>query len=666
MNKYLCLHGHFYQPPRENPWLNEVELQDSAYPYHDWNERITAECYARNSASRILDSKGRIVDIVNNYSRISFNFGPTLLEWMEKKAPDVYAAILQADKESLERFNGHGSAIAQAYNHTILPLSNSRDLETQVIWGIKDFEQRFKRRPEGMWCGETAVNTEVLEMLATQGIKFTILSPYQAMRYRRMGNEEWHDARGARLDPKRPYLCKLPSGNEITLFFYDGPVSQGVAFERLLESGEKFSGRLVSTFSDSDEPELMHIATDGETYGHHHRFGEMALSYALHHIETEGLANLTVYGQYLEMFPPDYEAEIIENSSWSCSHGVERWRSNCGCNAGGHAGWNQKWRGPLRDAFDWVRDTLAPVYESEMKQYHPRPWELRNHYIDVISNRSEENVEAFFHKYIPKKTGKLDKIKILKLLEMQYHAMLMYTSCGWFFDEVTGLESMQDIYYASRAVQLAASITGDEYEAGFKEHLHLAKSNLPEMKTAAEAFEKQVKPTMLNMLRVGVHYAISSLFTNYPKTSELYCYQAVSKHHEELEAGRQRMGIGQASLKSHLTWETAEITYAVLHLGEHQLFAGVRRYQNQDSFEAMKAELTDSFERSNIHEIIYLLDKHFGAHNYSFWHLFRDDQRKILNSVLKQTLGGVDTLFRRLYETNYPVMQALKQVNMNL
>ncbi len=666
MKKHLCIHGHFYQPPRENPWLNEVELQDSAYPYHDWNDRITAECYARNAASRILGEKDQIVDIVNNYSRISFNFGPTLLEWMAKKQPEAYQAILQADQDSQQRYGGHGSALAQAYNHTILPLSNARDLETQVIWGIRDFELRFGRKPEGMWCGETAVNTEVLEMLALHKIKFTILSPYQARNYRKIGEKEWHDGTGAKIDPRHPYLYRLPSGREIVLFFYDGPVSQGVAFEKLLNSGERFAGRLVGTFSDNEKPELMHIATDGETYGHHHRFGEMALTYALYHIETENLANLTIYGEYLEHYPPEFEAQIIENSSWSCYHGVERWRSNCGCQTGGQPGWNQEWRGPLRKTFDWVRDTLAPVYEAEMGHFASEPWEIRNRYIEVVFNRSEQNVAEFFRVNFKKNLNEQEKITILKLLEMQYHAMLMYTSCGWFFDEVTGLESMQDILYAARALQLASEITGTEYEPDFMEHLAMAESNGPEFKNAAEAYESLVKPTMLDMLRVGVHYAISSLFNNYPAETQLYCYQVKSRHHEELEAGRQRLGIGQASLKSDLTWETAHITYAVLHLGEHQLFAGVRLFQSEEAYQHMRTEIVDSFERSNIHEIIYLLDKHFGAHNYSFWHLFRDDQRQILSSVLETTLVGVDTLFRRLYETNYPIMQALKQVNMNL
>lgn len=343
MERFLCIHGHFYQPPRENPWLEAIEIQDSAYPYHDWNERITAECYAPNSASRELDGEGRIKGIINNYAAISFNFGATLLSWLEKSSPDVYQAILAADRLSMTWRSGHGAALAQVYNHIIMPLASRRDKETQVRWGISDFEHRFQRRPEGMWLAETAVDTETLEVLATAGIAFTILAPHQASRVRKIGVGRWKDVRNARIDPSQAYLCRLPSGKSITLFFYDGPISQAVAFEKLLNSGEAFASRLRSGFSNRrTHPQLVHIATDGETYGHHHRFGEMALTHALNHIKGDGLTQLTNYGEFLELHPPTFEVSFIENSSWSCSHGVERWKSDCGCNSGGQNDWNQQ------------------------------------------------------------------------------------------------------------------------------------------------------------------------------------------------------------------------------------------------------------------------------------------------------------------------------------
>ena len=344
--KFICIHGHFYQPPRENAWLEVIELQDSAHPYHDWNERISAECYGPNTASRILDKKGVIKNILNNYSRISFNFGPTLLSWMEINEKETYEAILLADKESAEQFGGHGSAIAQVYNHLIMPLANRRDKETQIIWGIRDFESRFKRKPEGVWLAETAVDTETLELLAEHNIKFTILAPRQAKATRRLEGE-WTPVSDQTVDTRKAYHCNLPSGKQIALFFYDGSISQSVAFNGLLNDGKRFADDLLSSFNETDSgQQLVHVATDGETYGHHHKHGEMALAFCLNQIDKDLCVGLTNYAQFLELFPINEEAQIIEDSSWSCVHGIERWRSDCGCNSGGHPGWHQRWRKP--------------------------------------------------------------------------------------------------------------------------------------------------------------------------------------------------------------------------------------------------------------------------------------------------------------------------------
>ncbi|MCA1666375.1 MAG: DUF3536 domain-containing protein, partial [Thermomicrobia bacterium] len=467
-NRYVCIHGHFYQPPRENPWLEAIELQDSAYPYHDWNERITAECYAPNAASRILSGAGRIAQIVQNYARISFNFGPTLLAWMEAQAPDTYAAILDADRESRDRFSGHGAAMAQVYNHIILPLANRRDKWTQIHWGIADFTHRFGRAPEGMWLSETAVDLETLDILAEQGIAFTVLAPSQAGMVREIGAEEWEDVSGARIDPTRAYVQQLPSGRTIALFFYDGPISRGVAFEGLLDRGENLVNRLLGAFSDErDWPQLVHIATDGETYGHHHAHGDMALAYALHHIEAHDLAHLTIYGEYLERFPPTHEVQIIENTAWSCDHGVERWRSNCGCNTGGRPDWNQQWRGPLRAALDWLRDAILPIYEAGMRALVHDPWAARDAYISVILDRTDENVARFLAAQTTHELTQAERVRLWELLEMQRHAMLMYTSCGWFFDELSGIETVQVIQYAGRVIQLAEMIAGERFEPRF-------------------------------------------------------------------------------------------------------------------------------------------------------------------------------------------------------
>ena len=378
-NKFICIHGHFYQPPRENAWLEVIEVQDSAHPYHDWNERITAECYEPNATSRILGEDQVIRNIINNYSKISFNFGPTLLSWMEVYARETYLAILEADKESMKRFGGFGSAMAQVYNHMIMPLANARDKETQIVWGIRDFESRFGRRPDGMWLAETAVDVETLEALAANRIQFTVLAPRQAKAVRKIGETRWHEVNDRTVNTKQAYRCNLPSGKSISLFFYDGDISQSIAFNGLLNDGKRFADSLLNAIDvNSKETQLIHVATDGETYGHHHKHGDMALAFCLDYIEKDEGVTLTNYAQFLSLFPPTAEAQIIENSSWSCVHGVERWRSDCGCNSGGRAGWTQQWRKPLRDSLDWLRDAVEEVFAREGGKIFKDAWAARN------------------------------------------------------------------------------------------------------------------------------------------------------------------------------------------------------------------------------------------------------------------------------------------------
>ncbi|HEY6766184.1 MAG TPA: DUF3536 domain-containing protein [Candidatus Sulfotelmatobacter sp.] len=655
--KYVCVHGHFYQPPRENPSLEAVELQDSAYPYHDWNERITAECYAPNAVSRVLDSENQILKLINNYSQISFNFGPTLLSWLKLGAKTVYDAILDADKISQARFSGHGSAMAQGYNHMILPLANRRDKETQVKWGIRDFESRFGRKPEGMWLPETAVDTETLEVLAENDIKFTILAPRQAKRARPMGREKWDDVAGT-VDPSRAYVAELTSKKTINLFFYDGPISQGVAFEGLLNDGKRFAGRLLSGFSDSREgAQLVHIATDGESYGHHHHYGEMALSSALHQIEESKIARLTNYGEFLEKHPPEWQAEIVENSSWSCVHGVERWRSNCGCNSGGHS-WNQEWRAPLRAALDWLRDKLIPVFENQLSPLLRDPWEARNDYIRVILNRSAESRASFFADHAVRELTEDEQVKVLRLLEMQRHALLMYTSCGWFFDELSGLETVQVIHYAGRALQLAEQCCGEELEPQFLEHLAKAKSNLPEYGDGAKIYEKWVKPAFVDIERVAGHYAISSLFENYGEKTRIYCYDVEREDYSIEAEGKMRLANGSARLRSEITQETEEVDFAVLHLGEHNITAGVRP-RNDSSNGELREKLITAFSHADTAEAIRVLDQIFGSKTFSLRQLFRDEQRKITNLVLHESLISAAAVYRTIFENQAPLIRFL-------
>lgn len=667
MERYICVHCHFYQPPRENPWLESVELQDSAYPYHDWNERITAECYAPNCASRIFNDGGRITDIVSNYSKISFNFGPTLLAWMEKFAPAVYEAILEADRLSASMRSGHGNALAQVYNHIIMPLANSQDKHTQVIWGIRDFRKRFGRPPEGMWLAETAVDLETLEHLARAGIRFTILAPHQAWRVRKTGVGKWKDVSAGRIDPTRPYLIRLPSGQRITVFFYDGPISRAVAFEDLLKSGEDLAQRLLSGFSDARPwSQLMHIATDGETYGHHHTFGDMALAFALHHIEKNNLATLTNYGEFLEKFPPRHEVKIYENTSWSCAHGIERWRSDCGCNSGGYPEWNQMWRGPLRDALDWLRDELADLYTTNAIGYLHDPWAARDDYIEVILSRDTGTLDNFFEKHGRKALSADERAAALKLLEAQRHCLLMYTSCGWFFDELSGIETVQVLQYAGRAIQLTGQVHGNDMGRAFTSMLEKAKSNIPEHKDGARIFEKFVKHVAIDLKEVAVHYAVSSVIEDFGDHTEIYSFSVDREDYFKVPAGKTTLAIGKVLVASRITCDSERISFALLHMGGHAFNGGAREYRGEDVFMAMRSEITNAFERGDFADIFHLMDNHFGMHNYSFTSLFRDRQRAVMNLLLKDTFEKYEIVYRDLFESERILMNFFREAGMTV
>lgn len=667
MERYLCVHAHFYQPPRENPWLEAIEVQDSAHPYHDWNERIAAECYVPNAASRLLDGEGRILDIVNNYARVSFNMGPTLLSWLEQHAPDAYGQILAADHQSREQRGGHGNALAQVYNHMIMPLANPRDRETQVLWGIADFRHRFGRDPEGMWLAETAVDIPTLELLARHGIQFTILAPRQAAKIRKIkGGGRWRDVSNSRIDPSRAYRCQLPSGRSISLFFYDGPISQAVAFEKLLTSGEHFANRLLQGFSgERTWPQLMHIATDGESYGHHHRFGDMALAYALDTIESRGLARMTNYGEYLELHPPTHDVQIFENSSWSCVHGIERWQSDCGCNSGGRSDWHQAWRRPLREALDWLRDALTGLYEACLHTLEVDPWAARDAYIQVILDRSEEMSRGFADAHLPARAGDDERAMLFRSLEMQRHALLMYTSCGWFFDEISGIETVQILQYAGRAIQLAQEL-GTDLEESFLERLALAKSNMPEHGDGAALYRKFVRPAMVDLQRVAAHYAVSSLYEEYGERTDIYHYSIDREDFWQSAAEPVKLALGLLTVHSRLSWEGTRVSYCVLSFGNHAVNGGVRIFRGDEAYEAMKNEIAANFERGSYADILRLMESHFGMHTYSLMDLFRDEQRKILQILTNQAVEASIEAYREMFHRNRGLMGFLQHTGMNI
>ncbi len=663
-NRYICIHGHFYQPPRENAWLETIEVQDEARPYHDWNERITAECYASNATARILDN-GLLEQIFNNYSHISFDFGPTLLSWMEKNVPETYGVIIDSDRESRKAFAGHGSAMAHCYNHIIMPLANYRDKYTQVFWGLKDFEHRFGRPPEGMWLPETAVDLETLEIMAELGIKFTILAPHQARHVRQIGTTAWQDVNNSLIDPTMAYELNLPSGKKIDLFFYHGALAHAVAFGGLLSSGMNFANSLVSAFSETaSTPQLVHIATDGETYGHHHRFGEMALAYALHYIENNKLARITNYGAYLEECPPTYEVEIIEETSWSCSHGVERWRSDCGDTAGGHPTWNQAWRAPLREALDWLRDTVAPKYKEKAQQYLKDPWAARNDYIKVILDRSPAKIEEFLARNSLRQLDGDEKITVLKLLELQRFSLLSHSSCGWFFDDISRIEPKQIIQYAGRAIQLYQELFPDNIKTRFLGLLGKAKSNIPEFGDGQRIYESVLRPARFDMTRVAAHHAVDSVFQEERKgqQSKFYTYRIETENGNTFQSGSARLAMGRIKIISDVTQEAGVRTFGALYAGDHDVYAGVGSYE-EGRLEAIGRELIAAFSAQEFGRVHELIDKYFSDSTFSLKSLFKDEQSRVLDQILERASSEVEANCRQIYEHHYSLMRLLTDLN---
>ena len=555
-------------------------------------------------------------------------------------------------------FGGHGSAMAQVYNHIIMPLANRRDKETQVVWGLRDFEKRFGRKAEGMWLAETAVDTETLEVLAENGINLQFLRLVKPNIYRLIGDEKWTEG----VDSKVAYQCKLPSGKTINLFFYDGERSQAVAFKGLLKDGKEFAAYLYEAFDDRAENQLVHIATDGESYGHHHRNGDMALAYCMRFIESNNLATITNYSQYLELSPPKHEIEIHENSSWSCVHGVERWRSNCGCNSGGR-NWNQEWRKPLRESLDWLRGELCKIYEESMRAYHPEPWLLRNKYIEIILDRLQKRVNDFLDNNFPDLNTR-ERTHIMRLLEMQRHALLMYTSCGWFFDEISGIETIQILQYASRAIQLGEGESDYTLESTFEEMLSKAQSNIPELGTGKDVYIKKVKPSKLSLTQIGMHYAVSSLFAENPDDITVFNYTCKSTDFKRIVQGTQSLVMGRTHVNSKVTLSHKDFSFVVLYIGQHHLVGMAFEQIPLDEFKEFTDKVVDAFQRSNISEVFDLFRLYPDHRSFSFFDMFKDEQIKMLNHILENSLELAASSYKKINDRNYNLLNVMKTTHL--
>ncbi len=661
--KYLCIHGHFYQPPRENPWLGVVEVQDSAAPFHDWNERITHECYAPNTRARLLDGRGKIINLLNNYAWMSFNVGPTLLQWMSTSAPEVLRGIVEADRLSQERRRGHGNAIAQVFNHMILPLAGPRDKRTQVLWGIAAFRRHFGREPEGMWLAETAVDLASLEALAESGIHFTVLAPRQARRWRKLGEKGWTEMSGG-IDPSRAYLCRLPSGRSIVLFFYDGIVSQQIAFERLLDHGDRFVSRLHQGFDPRREHhQLMHVATDGESYGHHHAHGDMALAYVLERLAQNPSVRLTNYGEFLELHPPEWEVEIHENSSWSCVHGIERWRADCGCKSRGD--WHQRWRAPLRQSLDSLKEQLDHLFSTRGRECFPNPWAARDAYIDVLLRPGEPAaLEHFLKEHGHADLDQNQTADALRLLEMQKDAMLMFTSCGWFFDEISGLETVQCLQYAARALALARQF-GRELEPSLVEGLAAAPSNLTRFGDGATVWKQVVQPLVVDLDRVLAHHAISLIYRtpDEVETDRVYSHEIQLMDHEVRSRGNGHLAVGRLRARSLRTWNEAETGFVVVHFGGLDFHAVLAPEVDLDAYELFKVRLLSTYRVGSLADVMTLVNSEFPGRTHRLDDLFKDEQRRVIGIVLADRFEDYERAFEQLANQDEDVLNRLGHMN---
>ncbi len=689
----VTVHGHFYQPPRENPYLDAIERQASAHPFHDWNERIDKECYRPNAFARILNDRGEVAGIVNNYEYLSFNIGPTLMSWLERYDEEVYQRILEADRKSCQRLNGHGNAIAQVYNHIIMPLANERDKQTQIRWGIADFRSRFDRDPEGMWLAETAVDYATLEVLVAEGIRFIVLAPSQAERCRQLpghdnSDPEWREVGGGQIDPTRPYRCYLkpelrlavshqlsplsshnfsrgnghnsePTTNTpyIDIFFYDGPISRDMGFNDVLSSSNHLAGRLGQAVrGDHRKSQLISVATDGETFGHHKNSTEKCLAYAFTEEFPRRGWTVTNFAHYLSQNPSDWEVELKPVTAWSCSHGVDRWQDDCGCGGGG--GWHLKWRRPLRDTLNWLRDRLIPIYEEAGRKLFSDPWAARDEYIDVMGDRSTANIDQFFWKHQVRPLDTAEQVDALRLLEMQRHALLMFTSCGWFFEEISRPEGVQILRYAARALELAGEVTGVQLEKEFIDRLNLVPSNVECFRTGAEVYRQLVTTAQVSLKQVAAHYAISSLFAKYPREQRVYCYLAQQLDFQIQRMGSMTLAVGQLELTSEITRETEVFVFAAFYLGGWDFHCCIQPFGSHRSYTMLKERLFAVLQEASAAHAILEMVRLFGDQSFSLRNLFAEERHRIVRLLSQENLTRLDQLYTQVYRENYGVMMA--------
>lgn len=672
----LVLHGHFYQPPRENPWTDRVPREPSAHPYHDWNERIAAECYRPNTASRVLDAYGRIQTIVNNFEHLSFNVGPTLFAWLDRHAPELCARIVAADRASAAARSGHGNALAQAYHHSILPLCNARDRRTQVLWGLREFQHRFKRPAEGIWLPETAIDASTVETLVDCGVRFTILSPYQARRVRALPDGAWEGAAEGRIDPKRPYRIFSdrpgPHGERrhLDVFFYDGPISRAVSFEHLLRDSDDLAARLsLAVTPDAVAPQLVSMAVDGETFGHHEPFADMCIAaFATQKAGPRGF-RLTNYAEYLALVPPQHEVELQpgdggEGTAWSCAHGVGRWRRDCGCSTGAPAGWNQAWRAPLRQALDDLRDAVARAFEERGAEIFHDPWAARDDAIELVLRSDEAAVaETFFARHL-RSPGHEHRVAARKLLEAQRHAMAMYTSCAWFFADITGIETVQNIRYAARCVQLMQEFTGEDLEARLVQGLEAARSNNGR-DTGATIYRNWVLPELRTARRAANAHAIFVHLDDAAERRDLYGFTLRDTEPERCEVLGHAARAGHLWLRHRRTFEETEISYLVFDYSPRNLrcYLATADAELHQSLRAQVDALRPPLEQPDLERCLAAI---YGSPPLGIGDLLAHERRRIAERLAAGRVAGLRQQFRTVFEDSRHLLEDFASLGLEL
>jgi alpha-amylase/alpha-mannosidase (GH57 family) len=669
MTTALVIHGHFYQPPRENPWAELVEREAGAAPFHDWNERIHAECYRPNAFARVGDTHGRVERVVNNYARLSFNFGPTLLNWLERHQHETYARVIEADRESALRHNGHGNAIAQGYNHSILPLCNERDRRTQIRWGLADFRRRFRRGAESLWLPETACDDATLAALVEEGLRYVILSPHQAEAVRPLGDSGWQDVSDGRVDTTVPYkyLHRDGSGRSINVFFYNGHVARGIAFEGLLASSHGLLAACARAARGGAQ--IVNVATDGESYGHHFRFGDRCIAYALGaEAERFGL-RVTNYGEFLDEHEPGHEVLVKpgpngEGTAWSCAHGLGRWTRDCGCNASAPGGWNQRWRTPLRAAFDLLRDDLAPKFEEAGGELLRDPWAARDEYVELLGPGGPARREEFLERHAGRRLSDEEKVRALTLLEAQRASMTMYTSCGWFFNDISGIETVQTLRYAGRVVETMEALGLAPPTAAFLEILSDAKSNLLERPTGADIYLRTVAQSRVTPQRVAAHVAICNLLE--PEVQEPQC-ESGGYTYRKLDFRKQRHGrvtleTVRLALEEEATGRQHEFALAAMHFGEIDYYCALRPYSSQREYEEAVVRLWSHLRAASLPVLLRVAQSEFGPEEFGLEALLPQGQGHLSRTVFGKLVARFMEGYEHLYEENRRVIERLQEI----